>query len=154
MRALDLAEPFPVVGLDDDCHEAAQRMAEEHRPGLIVLDAEGRPHAVLPGSQVLRFLIPAYVQEDPALARALSEEASDKLVGGLARIPVHQLLRRAGEPTELPVVDGDATTLEMAAVMARAHSPLVAVVVDGSYVGAVTTSRLLRHLLGSREGQA
>jgi CBS domain-containing protein len=45
------------------------------------------------------------------------------------------------------VVDGDATALEVAAVMARMHSPLVAVVVDDKVVGAVTVNRLLDYLL-------
>ncbi len=35
---------------------------------------------------------------------------------------------------ELPVVDAEATTLEVAAVMARMHSPLVAVVDDDGVV--------------------
>lgn len=154
MRAHQLVEPFPFVGMDDDGREAARRMADEHRPGLIVLDEAGRPHAVLPGSQVLHFLIPGYVHEDPALARALPESASDEMVAKLARIPVRELLARHSERTELPVVDGDATTLEIAALMARSHSPLVAVVSDGACVGAITVSRLLRHLLGTQEVQA
>lgn len=52
MRARELVQPFPTVQLDDDAREAAQRMAEDHRPGLIVLDEAGRPCAVLPGGRV------------------------------------------------------------------------------------------------------
>lgn len=148
MRASQLVEPFPLVRLDDDGREAARRMADEHRPGLIVLNEAGLPQAVLPGSQVLHFLIPGYVHEDPALARALPESASDEMVEKLAHVPVRELLSRHAERTELPVVDGDATTIEVAALMARTHSPLVAVVVDGACIGAITVSRLLRHLLG------
>ncbi len=148
MRAQDLAEPFPVVGLEDDSRAAAQQMASQSRPGLIVLDADDHPCAVLPGSQVLRFLLPEYIQEDPALARALSEKAADEMVGKLTHVPVKALLPRSGGRTELPVVDGDATVLEIAAVMARAHSPLVAVVRDGELLGAITMSSLLRRLVG------
>ena len=45
------------------------------------------------------------------------------------------------------MVDGDATALEVAALMARMQSPFVAVVVDDRVVGAITVSRLLDYLL-------
>ena len=49
---------------------------------------------------------------------------------------------------ELPVVDDDATALEIAALMARSRSPLVAVVDDdGLLVGAVTLDGLLERVL-------
>ena len=149
MRARDLAQPFPAVGVDDDALAAAQRMAAARLPGLVVIDADGRPYTILPGSQVLRFLIPRYVQEDPPLARAYSEQASDELVGKLGRSTVRDLLPRPQDVDELPVVDADATTIEVAAVMARMHSPVVAVVDAGRVLGAITVSDLLTRLLPS-----
>jgi hypothetical protein len=95
-------------------------------------------------------LIPVYVQDDPALARAFDDEASDELCGKLTHSTVRDLLPRRRDVDELPVVDGDATSLEVAAVMARMHSPLVAVVDDERVIGAVTVSRLLDHLLPAR----
>jgi CBS domain-containing protein len=151
VRARDLARPFPVVTLDSDAMEAARTMAAERLPGLIVTDADGRPHTVLPGSQVLRFLIPTYVQDDPALARALDERASDALCRRLQAVRVRDMLPRRQELDDLPVVDEDATALEVAAVMARMHSPLVAVVSDRGLVGAITVSRLLDYLLPEPE---
>jgi CBS domain-containing protein len=44
-------------------------------------------------------------------------------------------------------VDHDATTIEVAAVMARMHSPIVAVVDGDELLGAITVGRLLDHLL-------
>lgn len=149
MRARDLAKPFPTVSVDDDAMAAAQRMAAERMPGLIVCGADGAPYTILPGSQVLRFLIPRYVQEDPALARAFSEQASDELIGKLVRSTVRDLLPRPQDVHELPVVDADATTIEVAAVMARMHSPLVAVVDRRRVLGAITVSELLTRLLPS-----
>ena len=152
MRARDLAEPFPIVTPDTDAMVAARAMAGQRLPGLIVCDDDGKPYTILPGSQVLRFLIPAYIQDDPGLARALDADASDQLCRGLVTSTVRDLLPRPQELDELPVVDADATSLEVAAVMARLHSPLVAVVDDGGggrdrVVGAITVSRLLEHLL-------
>lgn len=152
MRARELAEEFPTIGLDTDAFEAARLMADRHLPGLIVCDDEGIPYTVLPGSQVLRFLIPGYVQDDPRLARALSEDASDELCRRLARVSVRQMVPKRTDADEIPVVDGDATAFETAAVMARMRSPLVAVVDDGAVVGAIVVGRVLHHLLPPTRG--
>ena len=147
MRARDLAEPFPVVTLETDAMEAARLMADRRLPGLIVCGADGHPYTVLPGSQVLRFIIPGYVQEDLALARVYDEQASDELLGKLTNSTVRDVLPRERDVDELPIVDHDATTIEVAAVMARMHSPIVAVVDGDELLGAITVSRLLDHLL-------
>ena len=147
MRARELARPFPVVFPDTDASDAARAMAAERLPGLIVCGDDGRPWTVLPGSQVLRFLIPAYVQDEPGLARALDEQAADELCRRLEHRTVRDLLPRPQDLDELPVVDSDATGLEVAAVMARMHSPLVAVVDGDEVVGSITVSQLLDYLL-------
>ena len=153
MRARELAEPFPVVTLESDALEAARLMADRRLPGLIVCSADGRPYTVLPGSQVLRFIIPGYVQEDLALARVYDEQASDELLGRLTESAVRDVLPRERDVDELPIVDHDATTIEVAAVMARMHSPLVAVVDGDEVLGAITVSRLLAHLLPTTSAQ-
>lgn len=154
MRARDLAQPFPIVDLDTDAMQAAQTMADRRLPGLIVCDEQGRPYTILPGSQVLRFLIPTYLQDDLRLARALDDQASEELCRKLVRRTVRDLLSKPQDVDELPVVDADATSLEVAAVMARMHSPLVAVVGSdgdgGPVIGAITAGRLLDHLLPER----
>lgn len=150
MRAHELVEPFPTVSLDADVMIAAQLMAAERSPGLIVCGNDERPYTVLPGSQVLNFIIPRYVQEQPALARAFDERASDELRDQLVRHTVRDVLPNAADIDELPIVDPDATAIEVAAVMARMHSPLVAVVdASGRVLGAITVSRLLTYLLPS-----
>jgi len=150
MTARMIAQPFPIVTPETDAMEAAQVMAEKRLPGLIVCGDDGRPYTVLPGSQVLRFLIPTYVQDNPVLARTLDDQASDELCRKLVRSTVRDLLPRPQDVDELPVVDADATSLEVAAVMARMHSPLVAVVDGDRVVGAITVSRLLDYLLPPR----
>lgn len=147
MRARDLADPFPTVSLDDDAMAAARTMAAERAPGLIVCGDDGHPYTVLPGSQVLNFVIPKYVQDQPSLARAFGERASDQLSSKLVHHSVRDMVPKPADADELPVVDPDATTIEVAAVMARMHSPLVAVVDGGTIVGAITVSRLLTHFL-------
>lgn len=145
MRARELAEPFPTISIDDDALGAARLLAERRLPGLIVVDADGAPYTVLPGSQVLRFVIPTYVQDDPSLARVYDEQSADHLCDRLAGRSVRDLLPK--KPIELPVVEHDDTAMEIAAIMAQLHSPLVAVVADGRLLGAVTVSHLLERVL-------
>jgi CBS domain-containing protein len=136
-----MAEEFPVVSLDSDAREAVEMLAARRLPGLIVTAADGSPYTVLPASQVVRFLVPSYVQDDPSLARVIDESLADRVADKLTGATVRKLL--PSEPTELPVVNHDDTILEIAAIMARLRSPLVAVVKDREIIGAITASRLL-----------
>ncbi|MGB9378367.1 MAG: CBS domain-containing protein [Mycobacteriales bacterium] len=145
MRARELAADFPTVGLDTDALEAARLLAHQHLPGLIVVNADGLPDTILPGTQVLRFAVPGYVQDDPKLARVIDEETADSLCDELAGTPVRDLL--PAKKGELPVVDGDDTVLEIAAVMARSRSPVVAVVENSRLLGAITLDALLARML-------
>jgi CBS domain-containing protein len=147
MRARDLATDFPTVTPETNALAAARQLSRQKLPGLIVIDESGRPLTVLPGSQVLRYLVPRYVQDDPPLARVYDEKASDELCSKLTTSTVADLLPDKQDLDELPVVDHDATTIEVAAVMARVHSPIVAVVENGRMVGAITVRRLLDSLL-------
>ena len=47
MRARDIAELYPVVGLDTPALEAARLIARDRLPGLVVTDRDGEPKAVL-----------------------------------------------------------------------------------------------------------
>ncbi|GAA5019244.1 CBS domain-containing protein [Actinopolymorpha pittospori] len=148
MRARDLAADYPTVRVDSAAIEAARLLAGENLPGLVVVDHRGRPVTVLPGTQVLRLGVPAYCQEDPALARVVDEAHADVFLRELADRTVAECLPE--RPRELPVVDSDATVLEIAALMARTRSPLVAVVdVSGSLSGVVTLDALLDRMLAT-----
>lgn len=151
MQARDLAVAYPTVRMDTDALTAARLLTEHNRPGLIVVDEHDHPIAVLPGSQVLRALIPRYVQDDPALARVLDEEFSDAICDKLAEHTVQELVPK--ERPALPVANDDDTVLEIAAMMAANRSPLVAVL-DGkgkhaALLGAVSIYDLLGRILPS-----
>ncbi|MEV4801684.1 CBS domain-containing protein [Nonomuraea sp. NPDC049421] len=145
MRARDLAVEFPTVTLDTPALEAARLLADRDLPGLILIGDDGLPHSILPGTQVLRLAVPAYCQDDPALARVVDEAHADRFLHRLDGRTVRQCLPE--EPRELPVAGPKATVLELASLMARTHSPLVAVVADKRLIGAVTLQSLLDHAL-------
>jgi CBS domain-containing protein len=149
MRARDLAEDLPTVGQDDLAWDAARLVAAHRLPGIAVVDPDGRPVAVLPATQVLRSVVPPYIQDDPSLARVFGEADADRLAAdGLTGKRVRDLLPDRGHRVELAGVDGDATVVECAAEMARLRSPLLVVVDgDGHVHGLLTASHLLERLL-------
>jgi CBS domain-containing protein len=148
VRAQDLAAPFPTVRMDTSAMDAARLLAGQNLPGLIVIDDGGHPTTILPGTQVLRMAIPAYCQDDPTLARVIDEAAADLFIRNVGDRTVAELLPR--ERRELPIVAPDATVLEIAAIMARARSPLVAVAgKDRRLLGAITLDALLDRMLGT-----
>ena len=149
MLARDLAVPYPSVRLDDEALDAVRLMAEQHLPGIVVCEPDGRPTRILPGTQVLRFVIPQYVQDDATLARVIDAGASDRLLGELAGRKVRDVLSLRSD-VELAVAHPDDTVLELAVLMARTHSPLVAVVDQDRLIGCVTLPQLLDVLLTSR----
>jgi CBS domain-containing protein len=141
VHAEEISENFPVVAIDSGALDAARMLAEHRLPGIVVTDSSGSPYAVLPASQVVRFIVPAYVQDDPSLAGVLDESmadrAADKLGGKTVRdvLPEHLL--------NVPSAKADDTIIEVAAIMARLRSPLIAVIKDGKLQGVITASRLL-----------
>jgi CBS domain-containing protein len=145
MRARDISVGVPTVTVDDTVAKAVRVMAVSRLPGLVVVDADSRPQMVLPGTQVLRLAVPGSFQEDPALVRAVDEAHADRFWWELANQTVRECAPR--QPAKPVTVRFDATLLEVAALMARQHSPLVAVVDEhGVLVGAVTLERLITSL--------
>jgi len=122
-------------------------MAERRLPGLVVTDTDGKPLTILPASQVVRLLVPTYVQDDPSLAGVLNESMADRIADAIGDKPVSAIL-----PKPLPTmakVKADDNIVEVAAVMAHEHAPLVAVVDKGRLIGVITASRLLEVALNT-----
>lgn len=141
MRAEEMAEVFPVVAIDSNALDAARLLAEHRLPGIVVIDPAGKPYAVLPASQVVRFIVPGYIQDDPSLAGVLNESMADQAAEKLGTKVVRDMLPE--HLPEAPTAGADETVIEVASTMARLRSPLVAVVKDGKLHGVITASRLL-----------
>jgi CBS domain-containing protein len=141
-----MAEDYPALTMDSDALDAAKLLAEHRLPGLVVTK-NGRPRAILPASQVVRFLVPGYVQDDPSLARVLDESMADQVAKSLGGKSVGHLVKD-GTP-ELAVVNADDTIIEVAAIMARLRCPLAAVMRDDQLIGVITASRLLQAALAA-----
>ncbi|WP_344904789.1 CBS domain-containing protein [Actinomadura meridiana] len=155
MRARELAVEYPTVTPDTSALDAVRLLAEQRLPGLLVVDSQGRAVAVITGSRLLRHIIPPHVRDDPALARVYDEHHADRLCARLGERRVADLL--GAERGPLPVVDADATAMEIASVMSGAGSPMVAVSgepdrVDAPVVGVVTAAQLFERLLPDQPG--
>ena len=148
MRAEQIAEDFPVVRSDSDAIDAVRLIAEHRLPGLVITDPSGRPLQILPASQVVRLLLPAYIQDDPALAGVIGELNADRVAEKLSGKSIAEILPKTA--AQLASVSADDTIIEVAAVMARERSPLAAVVTDGRLIGVITASRLLEVALGNQ----
>src|SRR4051812_24615536 len=146
MHAEEMAEDFPVVTIDSNALDAARMLAEHRLPGIVVTDSAGKPYAVLPASQVVRFIVPQYVQDDPSLAGVLDESMADRAADKLSGKTVRDVL--PDHPLDVPAAHADDTIIEVAALMARLRSPLIAVMKDGKMHGVITASRLLSAALG------
>ena len=133
--------------IGSDAVDAARMIAEHNLPGLLVTDAAGNPYAVLPAFAILRFILPRYVQDDLTLAGVVGEptadEATQNLVGKTVGDVLPDYLR------DIPSVDARATIIKVAAEMARARSPLIAVTKNGTLHGVITASHLLAAALKS-----
>lgn len=154
MRARDLMQSFPVVSTDTDALTATRLLVERGLPGLVVLDASGLPLVVLPASQVLRFALPDYIEEDPMLAGVIPEQEADLLCHALSGHTVAELMPdKAYLPhrdADRPIVAPTATAIQIASVMSRQKSPIVAVMDHGEVLGVITVHQLLGALLPDR----
>ena len=146
MRAQQIAEDFPAVALDSNALDAVRLLATRRLPGLVVTNSAGMPVTILPASQVVRLLVPAYVQEDPSLAGVLSESMADRIADKLGGKTVEAVLPKPSP--DMATVKADDTIVEVAAIMARNRSPLVVVMDGKGLVGVIAASRLLEVALG------
>ena len=142
VRAAEIVEAFPVVNIDSPALDAVRLLVEHRLSGIVVVTHTSEtPYAVLPASQVVRFIVPGYVLEDPGLAGVFTESMADHAAKKLSGKTIRDMLPK--EPQRVPVVDADDTIIEVAEVMARMRSPLVAAVKGGKLHGMITASGLL-----------
>jgi CBS domain-containing protein len=147
MRARDLATPYPSVAPDTPAEEAARLLAEEAVEGVFVQDDQGELQGLVADTTLLAFLLPRYLAEDRALVGVLGEDVADALWQRLRGRTVRDLL--PASTAGLPEVDGNDTLVKVAATLVRSGASLVAVRDrDGRLLGGITTSQLIRRLLG------
>ncbi|MEV6768085.1 CBS domain-containing protein [Nocardia sp. NPDC051030] len=147
MHAAQMAEEYPVIDMDSDAIDAARLLAEHRLPGILVVSADGCPQAVLPASQVVLFIVPKYVQDDPSLAGVLPETMCGQVVSRLLGKKVRDVIPE--RLSQIPAAKADDNIVEVAALMAKFKTPLVAVLDGKKLLGVITSSRLLEVALNN-----
>jgi CBS domain-containing protein len=149
VRARDLAITYPSLAPDAPAQEAARLLAEEGVEGVFVQDEQGGLQGLVTNTSLLAFLLPRYLAEDRALVGVLGEDVADALWQRLRGRTVRDLL--PAQAAGLAEVRGDDTLVGVAAALVRSGAALVAVRDrDGRLLGGITTSRLIRRLLGAQ----
>jgi CBS domain-containing protein len=148
MKARNLASPQPVLRAGAPARDAAAVLARHDVRAILVVDDHDALVGVLSDSELLRRLLPSYVDEASTLARVLEEGAAEVLYRRLEGRSIADLMTRDREVE--PLVAGDDTLVEVASVMVRARAPAVGVVDDGRLIGGITIDDLLSHLLSLR----
>lgn len=148
MRARDLVGQVPKVEMDLPVVDAARMLADHCLPGLIVVDDMGCPVAVLPGVEVLRLVVPGYIQDSAVIAQVIDESHADMFPEEVSHRTVGQCLPY--QRLEPPVIGADATVVEIAALMVGTRCPLAAVV-DQSFtlLGVVTLESMLKRMFAT-----
>ncbi|MFI5660908.1 hypothetical protein [Streptomyces sp. NPDC051684] len=148
MRVRELAEPCTFIDPREPLTAAADLLADQRLPALLIQGARGRPTGMLSAGQLIGACLPSYVALDPLLARVVDEAHADQLRVVPGRVVAD--CRAAGRARP-PSIAVDRTVMELAEVMARTDAPLVVVTEPGADgdarpVGAVTAARLLASL--------
>ena len=141
MHAEHMAEDFPVVTIESNALDAARMLAEHRLPGIVVTDASGKPYAILPASQVVRFIVPSYVQDDPSLAGVLNESMADRAADKLGNKTVRDVLPE--HLTDVPPPTRMTQSSKWPPSWRGCEVRLIAVMKDGKLHGVITASRLL-----------
>jgi len=146
MKARNLVSERGTVRTDDPASEAARLLAQQDVRAILVVNPSGAFAGVISDSDLLRRLLPPYLEDNEALARVLEESASEALSRRLEGRTVADLM--PPDRDEVPVVLADDTLVEVAAVMVRARASLVGVLDGGRLIGGISIDALLARLMG------
>ena len=150
MYARDLARSYPTVSADDDALDAVRLVTRGQLPALLVLDPDQYPYAIVSATRLVTALVPDSVQDDPLLASVIDDRFDDDVRASMVGRSVIEWLPR--RTITAAVVGPDASAMQIAALMARKDTSVVAVVEHSgdkaALIGAITAARLLEHFTG------
>ena len=148
MKARNLASPQPVLRVRAPARDAAAVLGRHDVRSVLVVDDQGSFVGILSDSELLRGLLPSYVDLSSTLAHVLEEGAAEVLYRRLEGRAIADLMPRDRDVA--PLVGGDDTLVEVASVMVRARASAVGVIDDDRLIGGITIDDLLSHLLSRR----
>jgi CBS domain-containing protein len=148
MKARNLTSPRETLRTDDPASEAARILSRHDVRAILVVDTDDEFAGVISDSELLRRLLPPYLEENESLVRVLEESAAEVLYRSLEGRTVADLM--PDDRDDRPVVDADDTLIEVASAMVRSRASLVGVIDGGRLVGGIAIEDLVAHLLRHR----
>jgi CBS domain-containing protein len=140
MRARDLVRPYPMLSAGAPAAGAVQRAAATSVRSFLVVDPSGALIGVLSNTDILRAMLPSYLEDSPSIAGVIPGDQEDLLWK-------HGSRKRVGQ-VAIPdaAVAPDATLLEVMSVMVSTRASLVGVVAEGRLLGGISLDQVLDSL--------
>lgn len=145
----DYMRPAPAVILCSvSLKEAVQAMTREKTNGLVVVDAKNRVSGILSSWDVIRYVVPNYLEEDKHLASFASNDLFAKRIQEVASHPVSKFMTQRVH-TVLPT-----DSLMEAATLLSEHNIRQLPVVDANgvlvgYINRTDIKKAIYEVLGS-----
>jgi len=140
MRAHDLVRPHPTLSAPAPASGAVHLARATSVRSFLVIDPSGVLVGVVSNTDILRAMLPPYVEERPSIARVLAHDEADLLWEHCRRKRIEELV------TPGAVVSPDATIVEVISVMIRTRAPLVGVAAEGRLLGGISLGQVLDSL--------
>lgn len=140
----DVMRPPTIVGDDETLQSVLERMVSEHRNSLAVVDADGVLVGAVNAVDVIKEVLPDYLEEDSISARFADNELLREDATRVRDKRVREFMS-----TDIPTIDPD-DSLTAAAVLAACHGRGRIIVVDGTKkpIGILTRTEIKRVIAG------
>lgn len=142
------ADP-PTIGVRSTYADVAIALRDRKTNGLVVVDAEQRVCGLIASQQLIRHVLPMYLNRSAALAAFDNPGVFRKRVHAVSRDPVSLFMA-----SPVKTIRQDAPMIEAAVILAE-HRQLPVVDADGHVVGMLTRTDLknvIAEILDSGEG--
>lgn len=122
----------PTIGVRATYRDVANAMRDRKTNGLVVVDEAGKPVGIVASQQLIRHVLPMYLNRVAALASFDNPLAFRRRVHAVARDPVTAFMARP-----VQTIRADATMLEAAVILAE-YRQLPVVDAQGRLTGLLT----------------
>ncbi len=138
-----MTAPVVSVGLDTPLGEAARLLMQHGFEALPVVGDRGEVVGLVTNAELLRYLLPAYVQRVNTGKSPAVRKVGGRIVADPRQLPVREAMVR-----NVVCVPEDQTLSDAASLMANKDLDRIPVVRDGVLTGMLTRADIVRKLIG------
>lgn len=126
---------------DSNAKEALKLLLSEGTSGMPVIDKDGRPVGVFTEKEILKAVLPGYVQDVGAFIYAEDSKSTLKKIAGLEKILVKDIMR-----VEISTIQEETSVSEASRIMLTRSERRIIVLKDGKAVGVITRCDVVKAL--------